>query len=207
MDLIQRFITEHNFEFTLFLTSLNSANQNDAQILYDGSPFCETCSGIADRTRTPHQQIMPPQSTRKSKYSQRLSEISPLVDPSSDSPYPPFLPSAGLTRRYLLSLKDTKAEHAALTAWCVEGDNRDDARALASALLHVLNLGKLPDSHRDWHSADQAQTWSSKSRKHGKGSLELEMDGAEVLDLMPNCTDSGLTGCMQCNTDVETVTT
>lgn len=39
MDLIQRFITEHNFEFTLFLTSLNSANQNDAQILYVGDPL------------------------------------------------------------------------------------------------------------------------------------------------------------------------
>jgi hypothetical protein len=34
-------------------------------------------------------------------------------------------------------------EHGALMAWCVEGDNRDDARALAAASLHVLGQGKL----------------------------------------------------------------
>jgi hypothetical protein len=28
-------------------------------------------------------------------------------------------------------------------AWCVEGDNRDDARALAAASLHVLGQGQL----------------------------------------------------------------
>lgn len=28
-------------------------------------------------------------------------------------------------------------------AWCVEGDNRDDARALAAASLHVLGQGML----------------------------------------------------------------
>jgi hypothetical protein len=39
-------------------------------------------------------------------------------------------------------------------AWCVEGDNRDDARALAAASLHVLGKGKLVRSSHDETRAD-----------------------------------------------------
>lgn len=45
-------------------------------------------------------------------------------------------------------MQDIKVEHGALMAWCVEGDNRDDARALAAASLHVLGQGKLLDLRR-----------------------------------------------------------
>jgi len=92
---------------------------------------------------TPHQHLLPPTPTPTSSYGKTLASFSPLLDPSQSPPYPPFLPSAGLTRRYLATLQDVKVEHGALMAWCVEGDNRDDARALAAASLHVLGQGLL----------------------------------------------------------------
>lgn len=60
------------------------------------------------------------------------------------SSYPPFLPAAGLTRRLLTALSGEKAPipHGAIAAWCVEGDNRGDARSLAGVVLDVLNLRK-----------------------------------------------------------------
>jgi hypothetical protein len=40
-------------------------------------------------------------------------------------------------------------------AWCVEGDNRDDARALAAASLHVLGQGKLGSSDHHERKAEK----------------------------------------------------
>lgn len=93
--------------------------------------------------RTPHQHVLPPSTPSQSSYGQTLASIPPLVDSSFSSPYPPFLPSAGLTRRYLSALQGSNAEHGALVAWCVEGDNREDARALAASTMKVLGVGKL----------------------------------------------------------------
>ncbi|UOH83810.1 hypothetical protein LQV05_006548 [Cryptococcus neoformans] len=61
---------------------------------------------------------------------------------SISSSYPPFLPAAGLTRRLLTALSEEKAPipHGAIAAWCVEGDNRGDARSLAGVVLDVLSL-------------------------------------------------------------------
>lgn len=41
VQLIRDFISSHNFGFTLFLTSLNAANQDDAQLL-SAHPFLYT---------------------------------------------------------------------------------------------------------------------------------------------------------------------
>jgi proteasome assembly chaperone 2 len=54
--------------------------------------------------------------------------------------YPPFLPSAGLTRRLLQKLQEDGSPHGAVAAWCVEGDNRGDAMGLAGVVLGVLDL-------------------------------------------------------------------
>jgi hypothetical protein len=103
--------------------------------------------------RTPHQRILP-LSSPSTPYTQRLEHLLPplqlhLSSPStplssnSSSPYPPFLPAAGLTRRLLTSLAASapNTSHGAVTAWCVEGDNRDDARALAETALAALGIG------------------------------------------------------------------
>jgi hypothetical protein len=61
----------------------------------------------------------------------------------SAASYPPFLPSAGLTRRLLASLESNQIPHGCLTVWCVEGDNREDAYALVKVTSDVLGLGKV----------------------------------------------------------------
>jgi proteasome assembly chaperone 2 len=62
---------------------------------------------------------------------------------NGNTPYPPFLPSAGSTRKLLIRLQDkSDVPHAAISAWCVEGDNRGDARALAGLVLGVLGAGE-----------------------------------------------------------------
>jgi len=37
---------------------------------------------------------------------------------------------------------DKSPSHGAVSAWCVEGDNRGDAHALALVVLAILNLGQ-----------------------------------------------------------------
>lgn len=104
---------------------------------------------------TPHQHIVPPTSdpSSSSSYIDRLITMLPplnlhLPDPpiprSETKQYPPFLPSAGLTRRLLTSLNESERPvlHGAITAWCVEGDNRGDAHALAQVALAVLDQGR-----------------------------------------------------------------
>ncbi|RSH85560.1 hypothetical protein EHS25_003699 [Saitozyma podzolica] len=140
VELLREFITSNKLGYTLILTSLDAANQDDAQLL------------------TPHQHILPPSSASSASdgIAKRIeSSLRPLqlhlseqpISPppsssSSNTPYPPFLPSAGLTRRLLASLNDDPAKpaHATITAWCVEGDNRGDARALADTALKVLGI-------------------------------------------------------------------
>ncbi|WVN90969.1 uncharacterized protein L203_106214 [Cryptococcus depauperatus CBS 7841] len=132
--LVESFIDSYSFGFLLLLTSLDSAHQNDTQLL------------------TPYQRITPPsQSVSASPYLQRLQRIPPLslaIDssshtlPSKDSHYPPFLPAAGLTRRLLSSWsRDEKSiPHGALSVWCVEGDNRGDAKGLTNVVLDILGI-------------------------------------------------------------------
>jgi hypothetical protein len=125
----------------------------------------------ADCYRTPHQHLLPPSSAPSSSYAKTLASYPPLIDPSIQSqiPYPPFLPSAGLTRRYLSSLQDVKAEHGVLLAWCVEGDNRDDARALAAATLMILGQGELTYPVRsNWSLADQTRDRAERAKSLGR---------------------------------------
>ncbi|ORX34713.1 hypothetical protein BD324DRAFT_634592 [Kockovaella imperatae] len=193
VDLLHSFITSHAFAGVIILSSLDAANQNDAQLL------------------TPHQLILPPTADRSCLPIplQELANLPPLsltIDPSSPSQpsppsahnpthYPPFIPGGGLTRRLLTSLHASSSSskgisksssggssssstwvqvdlpsgsahtpresgstsvtasqpvpaaadspaHLTVVAWCVEGDNRSDARALAALLLKAL----LPDS-------------------------------------------------------------
>lgn len=80
---------------------------------------------------------------------------SPFSYPNPETAYPLFLPCAGLTRRLLAALHPSPPSdrtapsvpavpvpHGALLAWCVEGDNRGDAHALAEL---VLRLAEVPD--------------------------------------------------------------
>lgn len=41
----------------------------------------------------------------------------------------------------LSSLHSRSTPHGGIGAWCVEGDNREDAHALARVALYVLGLG------------------------------------------------------------------
>lgn len=142
--LLTQFITSHNFAFVLILTSLDAANQDDAQLLYVSS--LPHVLSPKDH-RTPHQHITTPSSsTSPALHLKRLTSTLPQLNlnltasGSSSTPYPPFLPSAGLTRRLLSSLQSSPTPHGAIAAWCVEGDNRGDARALASVVLDVLDV-------------------------------------------------------------------
>ncbi|KAK4688892.1 proteasome assembly chaperone 2, partial [Tremellales sp. Uapishka_1] len=129
INLLQRFVTRFNFSLVLVLTSLDAASQDDAQLL------------------TPHQHILPPNPPALPAPLERLQMLPPLrlhisappLHPTATT-YPPFLPSAGLTRRILSALQDGQIPHGAITAWCVEGDNREDAWALAHVVLGILGL-------------------------------------------------------------------
>ncbi|KAK8845498.1 hypothetical protein IAR55_006211 [Kwoniella newhampshirensis] len=134
--LLHDFITANSFSSVMILTSLDAANQDDAQLL------------------TPHQRVLPPHlPSSPPPPIQRLSDLFPPLNlnidesahssfPSSSAtaPYPPFLPAAGLTRRLLSSLASENIAHGAVTAWCVEGDNRGDAIALAGVVLQTLGI-------------------------------------------------------------------
>jgi proteasome assembly chaperone 2 len=97
--------------------------------------------------RTPHQAILGPEAGDALA---RLADLPPLrlnvesttatATAEENKRYPPFLPGAGLSRRVLDALKDVPS--GAIAAWVVEGDNRGDARALALAALHVLDVGE-----------------------------------------------------------------
>ncbi|WVQ80323.1 hypothetical protein IAT38_002428 [Cryptococcus sp. DSM 104549] len=132
--LLKDFVASSAFGFVLLLTSLDSANQDDAQLL------------------TPFQQIRPPNpSSTAPPQLARLSDLPPLslsidgppsFSATPTSTYPPFLPAAGLTRRLLavLNVDGKRTAHGAIAAWCVEGDNRGDARGLAGQVLRVLGI-------------------------------------------------------------------
>ncbi|WWD22451.1 hypothetical protein CI109_106942 [Kwoniella shandongensis] len=131
--LLHDFISTNAFSSVVILTSLDAANQDDAQLL------------------TPHQRVLPPRIPSSLPPSlQRLSDLLPplslnMIDQprpsaSTSSTYPPFLPAAGLTRRLLASLASEQIPHGAVTAWCVEGDNRGDAVALAGIVLRLLGI-------------------------------------------------------------------
>ncbi|WVQ62578.1 uncharacterized protein L199_000720 [Kwoniella botswanensis] len=132
VELIRQFIESSSFGFVLILTSLDAANQDDAQLL------------------TPHQRVLPPSSSSSSHKTLQTLENTlpplqlnidsdlPTTGSSNSSVYPPFLPAAGLTRRLLSTLKDSSIPHGAITAWCVEGDNSGDAMSLAQVVLRLL---------------------------------------------------------------------
>ncbi|OXB38313.1 proteasome assembly chaperone 2 [Cryptococcus neoformans] len=133
VSLLKTFINSNAFGAVLVLTSLDSAIQGDAQLLI------------------PYQRVVPPGLSSFPSQIQKIQNIPPLSlslsqpaasGRSISSSYPPFLPAAGLTRRLLTALSEEKAPipHGAIAAWCVEGDNRGDARSLAGVVLDVLSL-------------------------------------------------------------------
>ena len=158
--MLREFITSHDFAFALILASLDAASQDDAQLL--SAPTCPSPThNHADmisliHRRTPHQHIVPPSITSTPTLPSQLSRLThllptlrlhitdPTIPSESNLPYPPFLPAGGLTRRLLASLHDEPkpVSHGAITAWCVEGDNRGDAHEFARVVLEVLGLGE-----------------------------------------------------------------
>jgi len=137
-------VHDHGVGLALLLTSLDAANQDDAQLMYVYTHW--HC--VAD-DRTPHQAILP-KAPQPHSALERLQQLPPLrlnIDPaaapasaSTATTYPPFLPGAGLSRRVLAAIADVPS--GAIAAWCVEGDNRGDARALATVALGVLGVGE-----------------------------------------------------------------
>lgn len=71
------------------------------------------------------------------------SEFAPRspVPSSATAAYPPFIPGGGSTRRLLTALRDAGVSHGTIAAWCAEGDNREDAMALAHHALAAAGLG------------------------------------------------------------------
>ena len=85
--------------------------------------------------------IVPPSASSSAPPNPLLPSLEPIPRLQVDA-YPPFIPGGGLSRRILSSLQDSSTPHAAIGAWCVEGDNRDDAYALAAVVLHTLGRGE-----------------------------------------------------------------
>ncbi|WRT63740.1 uncharacterized protein IL334_000663 [Kwoniella shivajii] len=136
IELIKQFILSNPIGLVMVLTSLDAANQDDAQLL------------------TPHQRILSPSSSTSTSTSNRILQnlenllpslqlgitISDIPQSSNKSTYPPFLPAAGLTRRLLSTFHENDVIHGTITAWCVEGDNSNDAISLAQIILNVLGI-------------------------------------------------------------------
>ncbi|BEI93650.1 uncharacterized protein CcaverHIS019_0601090 [Cutaneotrichosporon cavernicola] len=134
----------------IVLASLDAANQDDAQLL------------------TPIQAILPPSPptqptlTNLAKLPPLRLTLDPTASPSAGSTsYPPFLPGAGLTRRLLSALADQPS--GAIAEWVVEGDNRGDAHALASALLSVLDIDAELREPASWAGLFGPEEWSGGS--------------------------------------------
>ncbi|RXK36764.1 hypothetical protein M231_05999 [Tremella mesenterica] len=127
VTLLRDFLSSVNPSFVLILTSINASEQDDAQLL------------------TSHQHILPPSPPMSPYISKLLSLprlqlhlIDPIQSTNGTSTYPPFLPSAGLTRRMLVALRETSVPHGAIAAWCAEGDNRGDAVEFTRTVLKFL---------------------------------------------------------------------
>ncbi|KAL7418823.1 hypothetical protein Q5752_006507 [Cryptotrichosporon argae] len=146
VELVRAFVRDTAPAAVLVLTSLDAANQDDAQLL------------------TPHQRLLP--SSPVPAPLARLAALPALrlqLDPALPAPtaYPPFLPAAGLTRRLLSALADDAVPHGALAAWCVEGDNRGDAHALAAQALDVLGTPVEITEPKSWAGLfGPAEGWS-----------------------------------------------
>ena len=106
---------------------------------------------------TPHVSIIPPSTSTSTSTSNPLSSSLESIPGLQVAAYPPFIPGGGLSRRILSALQGSSIPHAAIGAWCVEGDNRDDAYALASTVLHALGRGELT-SVRLWSELTPGDT-------------------------------------------------
>jgi proteasome assembly chaperone 2 len=71
----------------------------------------------------------------------------PIVHAKPASEQVPIVPGGGLTRRLLSSLPSSFPPTVALLQFVMEGDNREDAKLLATAVARILGegvLAKLP---------------------------------------------------------------
>ncbi|WOO84684.1 Proteasome assembly chaperone 2 [Vanrija pseudolonga] len=160
VELISALAHNYGVDVTLVLTSLDAANQDDAQLL------------------TPHQAVVPPTPAPHPVLG-RLAQLPALrltLETNTRAPaketttYPPFLPGAGLTRRILAAVADVPS--GAVSAWVVEGDNRGDAHALAAVALGVLGIETQITEPSTWKGLfGSADGWS------GGSGLDAEIYG------------------------------
>ncbi|WVQ93761.1 hypothetical protein IAU59_000839 [Kwoniella sp. CBS 9459] len=147
---------ENGLGFVLVLTSLDAASQDDAQLLTPHQRIVppsqsnpkQASSSILARL----EQTLPPlrlniEPSPADYYGSGTQAPASSSGSGSAGTYPPFLPAAGLTRRLLASLNGNSGQasapapaHGAVTAWCVEGDNRGDAISLTQTVLAVLGI-------------------------------------------------------------------
>jgi len=140
------FIKVSKFSAALFLSGVDLSNRTDAQML------------------TPTYQLRP--TNGPSLVSSALESLTSLLIPTytspvqqqpqrgAESPIISFIPGGGLTRRILSSFPPGwKTPTASLLQFVLEGDNRVDARLLASVVVKVVNKGitqwRQPGSWRD----------------------------------------------------------
>ncbi|KAK1926044.1 PAC2 family-domain-containing protein [Papiliotrema laurentii] len=142
VELIKRFVEDIRPSFTLLLTSLDAANQDDQSLL------------------TPHVSILPPSPSPTETSTPvhtnirsvpSLPSFSNLRDTTA-TPYPPFIPGGGLSKRILIAFKSLESlPHGTIAAWCVEGDNRADAHALAALVLRLSEASQVEITEpREW---------------------------------------------------------
>jgi proteasome assembly chaperone 2 len=128
VDLLINFIQSYKFSAIIILTTLDSA-----------------AATTEDHLLSPLQLLLPPSTSSRlpTDLAERLARIPPYVPPtpSTDSPYPPFLPNGGLTRRLLTTLQaNSSIPHATLAYWCAEADNRPDAFRYAGIVTYLLGI-------------------------------------------------------------------
>jgi len=120
------FIQKTGFSAVLLLSGVDMSDRTDTQMI------------------TPTYQIRP--SNTPAWESTPLNSLTQLPIPKYTSPVQatdevPFIPGGGLTRRILSSLPHPwTTPIASLLQFVLEGDNRGDARLMASVVAKVLNL-------------------------------------------------------------------
>lgn len=134
------FIKNSHFSSVLILACMDGSTRRDRDLASGIMTPLRHVSLSGPSSLADALQNMSPAHQRASASSSSSFSLAPHEASSSSTPH---VPAGGISRKLLDALKEDSElqQHvnvAALFMFLVEGDNRDDARTLASATSHVL---------------------------------------------------------------------
>ncbi|KAF7428291.1 hypothetical protein PC9H_007512 [Pleurotus ostreatus] len=129
VDELLAFVQASGVQSTLFLSGVDLSNRTDSQMMIPLYHICPTHAPAF--TSEPLSRITQFHIPSYASSSDAISEKEPI----------PFIPGGGLTRRILSSIPTSwSIPVCALLQFVLEGDNRADARMLASAIAKILDV-------------------------------------------------------------------